>query len=390
MSATLYTSDLPSTSLLASMLKEGRARHGSALRVYCENYPIFDRADEAGEWSLAAARRQFAFYEDVPGLAELREALAQRDAARLGLAGLTPHNVMVTVGATHALFCVLTALRRPDLVVLLPSPGFVGFRHACEILGLESRGYPWPAERLPDIAELLPQADRPCAVIVNSPHNPTGTVVGGEGLAALARELRRIGGILLVDGVYDTLLYEADPPRWADALPENVVVVNSFSKSYGLPGLRLGWITAPAWVAARVEPVIEYTVGCTPTLNQRVGLAALGEDLAPRVADMRRRRDYLCARLAEQEGFAFRTPPAGTTLLVRLRRGSGTELARILLREFGVLVLPGEGYFGGDPRTLRLSFGYPVAAIDDYLEALAQGMRRMESCAEEDHGHSEC
>lgn len=370
----------PSVSMLAQLLQAGKALHGNALRVYSEVFPqdvwelpILSRPEvtEPGNYG----------YSDVLGLNCLREALAARDRSTRSLPFLSPDNIAVTQGGTHAIHAVLQAFAGPKTTVLIPSPSYAGYRDICKLLRLKHSPY-----RMDDSGDWLTdeilQSLRPSSLmIVNSPHNPSGAQIQTGQLRRLVRAAKQSGAGVLFDCVYDELVYEDSVPQWQSAFPsaadlDGFIWINSFSKNYGLPGLRLGWITATAQAIATLEPVIECNILCLPAFNQKAASLALGNMAGKLTHAMRVRRDYLCRRLAEIEELEFRRPTAGLIVMARLRQGRALDLVKRLLRDEALLLLPGEAYYGGDTHTLRLSFGYTCADIERYTSTLATVLRR--------------
>jgi aspartate aminotransferase len=363
-------------SLLTQLLNRGRRLHGDRLLVFCENYPRFEWGRLSQSSVLEARPETFASYEDALGLPELREALAERDTEALGIA-LSQENIAITCGATHALHVCLQAFGRPNIPVFVPTPSYSGYRDICKLLGMEIRPYHLGSYATCDLELRMQGLTRPAIVIINTPHNPSGSLLCGQQLDRLIEVAKRSGTLLIIDKVYDYLVYDHFVPRKQPASTayrslESLIFVNSFSKNYGLPGLRMGWITATGSMIGGLEAVIEANVVSVPGFTQRFALEALGWDLKPFVADLKNRREYLCRRLNECQGVDVNKPEGGTTQLVGLDKVDGLELAVRLLNEDAMLVLPGVAYYGGDPHTLRLSFGYTCAEIDVYTAALGK------------------
>jgi aminotransferase len=361
-------------SLLVQLLQEGQALHGPKLRVFCENYPMMDWSRYATGATLPVAPASFTQYEDILGDEHLRAALAERDAQRLHLP-LTLENVAITCGATHALHVALQTMGRPGMAVYLPAPGFTGYRDIGELLGLICRPYALSSYASWDPQALFDTIRGPAILVLNTPHNPTGSVLREAQVRDIAHRAAQAGTIVIVDRVYDSLLYDSPALRW-DAIGQgressaNFVFINSFSKNYGLPGLRLGWITAAPERIKMFGAVIERNLVCVSGFNQRFALQALSWDMEGLVAELRGRRDNLCHLLGGIRNVTFSLPEGGTTLWLRLQQENGLRLARKLLHDHAVVLLPGEGYYGGDPQTLRLSFGYPLTDIEYYTGIL--------------------
>ena len=365
-----------SHSLLVQLLRDGRLMHGANLGVYCENYPVYETEHFILGRNEASVRSALSFYEDPAGSSELRRAIASRDNAALTLQHISSSNVVVTNGATHAIYIILTLAQTQFAKVLFPEPSFIGYHHICESIGIASSAYRLSGYQDWDLDALLPRVDGRTILIVNTPHNPSGSILRDAQLVQLAERAKETGCLLLFDVVYDAFAFDRDAPSWAGVSSgeedlATCVFVNSFSKTYGVPGLRLGWITAAGRVVSAAASLIERQMVCVSTLTQTYGVDVLSSvNVDASVAVLRSRRDYLCECLFKLPGVVFSQPEGGTTLLVDLPNRSGLEVVRRLLRDHAVLLLPGVGYFGGEPTSIRLSFGYRNSDIDRFVTAL--------------------
>ena len=355
--------------------------HGNALSVYLQNYPQFFWKDPVLPCTDLATEMRNSQYSDVLGLKSLRRALAARDAAIRSQLFLSVDNVAVAQGATHAIHTLLQLFGGANAEVVIPVPSYSGYRDICNVLRLQYRPYgmddsgAWLTEEL--LASLGPSS----IMIVNTPHNPSGGQIQTGQLKRLAEAARRSGAVIIFDCVYDELIYEEASPEWNSVFKTandlgSFIWVNSFSKNYGLPGVRLGWVTASATIIKRLEPIIESSILCLPDFIQRWAALALGRMSAALAPEMKARRDYLCAKLSGVAGLEFKRPAAGITMMAKLRNGSGMDLVQRLLKSHATLFLPGNAYYGGDPQTIRLCFGYSLSDIDKYTSVLASVLGR--------------
>jgi len=369
-----------SVSMLAQLLEAGEALHGEALSVYVQNYP-------QGFWKQPISCTEISegiqnsHYSDILGLRSLRKALAARDAARRSQLFLSSDNIAVTQGGTHALQVLLQTLGYPQADVLIPVPSYSGYRDICHSLKLPYRPYGMDDSGTWLTDELLASLGPSSIMIVNTPHNPSGGQIHTNQLVRLVEGVRRSGATVIFDSVYDELVYEGEIPQWNSVFKTasdlaSCFWINSFSKNFGLPGVRLGWITAAAATIKQLEPMIESSILCLPDFIQRWAVVALGRISGALASEMKARRDYLCAKLSGIAGLEFKRPAAGITMMVKLRSGSGMDLVQRLLKSHATLFLPGSAYYGGDPQTIRLCFGYPTADIDMYTTILAAALGR--------------
>jgi aspartate/methionine/tyrosine aminotransferase len=305
------------------------------------------------------------YYAPPEGSAELREAIA-------AMAGVTADDVRITTGASEALWILFIDAAEPGANVVLPHPGFPTFDEAAQVLGLEVRHYHLRREsefRI-DLDEVRARSDgRTKLILVNSPHNPTGAVVGKAELNQLHDFCGRQGIQLVVDEVYHPIYHGPAAPS-ASRLPD-VTVLGDFSKALCLSGLRLGWIVErDATRRVRYENARGYlTVSSSSPLGEALGAIGINNrdrifERAQRVAtaNLRAMEPFL-AQHAERIGWI--PPRGGLTAWPWLRSG---ESSRPLCEEaaaHGVLLAPGDCF--GEPNHFRIGFG---AGGDDISKAV--------------------
>ena len=314
-------------------------------------------------------------YGDHRGLPELRELIASDGE------GLGADDVLCTPGAAAALFFVATALLEPGDHALIEHTNYATNLETPRLVGAEVE----PIELTIDAGfrldvDAVAAAVRPTTRLlsVTTPHNPTGTVLSRSDLDALVELAERHDCWLLVDETYREMSRGSALPV-AASLSERAISVSSLSKTYGLPGLRLGWVvTRHPELQERLLAAKEQIVICGSTLDEHAAqqvLARRAEHLARVLADIEGRRDLLVAWMADQgDWLDWVEPEGGVVCLPRLRAGvvdDVDEFYRVLNAEHGTYV--GEGHwFDTDRRHFRLGFGWPpVQELRDGLAALA-------------------
>jgi aspartate/methionine/tyrosine aminotransferase len=213
--------------------------------------------------------------------------------------------------------------------------------------------------------EHLQEAWRPDVrvVMVATPSNPTGTLIGSESLARLHAEVRTRGASLIVDEIYQGLVYGGGDHTALTGEPEGLFVVNSFSKYFGMTGWRLGWVVAPPGCVDVLDRLAQNLYLAAPTPSQYAALAAFEpetlEVLEARRVEFERRRSYLMPAL-EALGFAFPVRPGGAFYLYGRCDGIGTDSDRFaadLLEREAVAVTPGRDFGDNEPgRFVRFAY----------------------------------
>ena len=330
---------------------------------------------EAGK---AALERGLTRYTAALGLPALREAIALHYRERYGVR-VPPSRVVVTPGASGALQILMLALVGPGDEVLLADPGYPCNRHFVRLV--EGRAVSMPVG--PDTA-YQPTPDRmrrfwsprSRLLLLASPSNPTGTVLSPGELRALYAEAQELGVTVVVDEIYQGLVY-GRPSHTALALGEDVIVVNSFSKYFGMTGWRLGWVVAPEDLVPVLDRLAQNLFLAASTPAQYAALAAFTPEtrqiLEDRRLELQRRRDFLLPAL---RGLGFQIPaePDGAFYLYadagRLTDDS-FALCRDLLERSGVAVTPGRD-FGRHQAERHVRFAYTTS-----LERLQAGVERL-------------
>ncbi|HMR02471.1 MAG TPA: pyridoxal phosphate-dependent aminotransferase [Candidatus Competibacter phosphatis] len=339
------------------------------------DFPTAEPIVAAGQRALAAGRTR---YTAAAGLPELRQAISDHYRERYGVE-IPARRILITPGASGALQLATAALINPGDRVLLADPGYPCNRHFVRLVEGRAVGVPvGPETGYQLTAELVERHwdEQTTAVLLASPANPTGTAIAPEALAAIVATIEARGGRLIMDEIYHGLIYGA-PVQTALAYSDQVLVVNSFSKYYGMTGWRLGWLVAPEDLVGAVEKLAQNLFLAASTPAQHAALAAFTPAAAAIFEARRRefltRRDFLLPALREL-GFRIPVTPDGAFYLYA-DCGRFTDdshgFALRLLEETGVAITPGID-FGGHLPHRHVRFAYTNA-----IPQLAEGVERL-------------
>ena len=326
-------------------------------------------------------------YTGALGLPALREAIAGFYAKAHGVA-IDPSRVVVTAGASAALLLVTAALVEPGDQVIVGDPSYPCNRQFLSSFGAEVALVPTSAATRFQLDLASVQAhwtDRTRGLMIATPSNPTGTSVRPDELAALCEWARARGAWRLVDEIYLDLA-DADaqgrPAPSVLSFDPGAVVVNSFSKYFGMTGWRLGWCVVPDEVVPVMERLAQNYYICASTPAQQAALACFTpESLAvceERRAEFQARRALVLDGLA-RIGLPVPVPPDGAFYVYFDVRGTGLDAMRFCERaldEALVALTPGNdfGLCGGDAH-VRLSYAAS-------REELAEGLARLDRFAQ--------
>jgi aspartate aminotransferase len=343
--------------------------------------PSFATPEHVLDGARRALDRGDTRYVANAGIPALREAIAGKVAVRNGLeAG--PAQVVVAAGGMQARYAALSATVGAGDEVLVPDPGWPNFAMAVQLLQARPVGYPLHPDDafLPDLAELGRRVtDRTRALVVNFPSNPLGSVLPTDLAQRLCRFADQYDLWLISDECYDAITFEAEhvsPARYDEQ--DRVLSCFSFSKTYAMTGMRVGYLVAPEAVAKTAAKLQEPLISCVNAPAQYAALAAL-EGPQDFVAEMRdayhERRDAAAAQL-DRAGVGYLLPQGAFYLWVDVRDrcdGDVKAWSLDLLRRRHVAVAPGTTFGDGGEGWVRVSLATDSEELLEGLERLASG-----------------
>lgn len=340
--------------------------------------PDFATAGPVVAAGIQALRELKTHYTPALGLPELRQAIAEYYLRRFRLT-ITPDRVVITPGASGALQLALLALVDVGEEVLLSDPGYPCNRNIANVLGIKTKsiavtaetGYQLSADH---IREHWGNAGR--AAMVSTPSNPTGTTLAQSEMKALADAISEKAGHLIVDEIYQGIVYDVDDYT-ALSISDDIFVINSFSKYFGMTGWRLGWMVVPEHYVDAIDRIAQNIFLAPSTIAQYAALQAFTEEtdaiLKSRVAEFKARRDFLLPKL-QQMNFKIPVIPQGAFYIYADCGAISDDSFRWchdLLEAEGVAVTPGID-FGDFNASTHVRFAY-TRSIDE----LEQATRRM-------------
>lgn len=341
--------------------------------------PDFSTPQPIRDGTVDALNRDRTHYSANQGELGLRRSIADYETARGN--PTAPGEVLVTIGATQALFTALLGILNPGDEIILPTPCFNLYENIAAIAGAKVVNL--------DISQTGFQIDEAAlngaitpktkAILINSPCNPTGTVFSEESLAAVKRAILGKPVFLVWDGVYSRITFAPCPDLTLDGeLKPQTILCQSFSKPWAMTGWRLGYLCCPEDVMEKLLLLSAYTITAVPTFLQDGALAALGVDPAPMGEIYRQRRDYVCGRLREM-GLSFPKPEGAFYVFPDIRKYGMTseQFCTRMIREGKLAAVPGSCF--GTEGHIRLSYCYSQKELETGLDRLAAFLRLSES-----------
>jgi aminotransferase len=350
--------------------------------------PDFTPPKHALEGGWQATLEGKTHYAPTNGVPELREALADKAYKDYGLRYDPNSEVLVTVGGTEAIFLALLGLVNPGDEVLIPNPGFVCYEPGVLLADgvpvsvplLEKNGF---RPSIEDVMSLI--TDRSRVMILNSPNNPTGMVLSYDEMATLAKIAVERDLIVISDEVYEKIVYDGTKHYCLASFPgmrERTLVVNSFSKTYAMTGLRVGYIYGPEELISPIWLVHQYLVACVDTFAQYAALAALNgpqDFVREMVNEFDRRRRFVFKRLNEIEGFNCPLPKGAFYIFPNIKsfKMSSEDFAQLLLKEAHVAVVPGSAFGSYGEGYIRISYAAAYDQLEEALNRIERAVKKL-------------
>jgi len=340
--------------------------------------PDFTAPEAVVEAGVRALRAGHTAYTATLGLPALREAIATWITRQFGRS-LDAARVAVTPGASGGLLLALALYVDPGDEILVPDPGYPGYRHFVRAFEGAARALAVsPQSAFQPTLEQVRAAwgPRTKGLVLGSPSNPTGTLIERTELERVARFVAERGGVLIADETYQGLVYGVAPAS-ALGLPGEVVLVNSFSKYFCMTGWRLGWVVLPEARVRDFEKLAQHFYICAPSAAQHAALAAF-EPATLRILEQRRlefqrRRDFLVPAL-ERAGLALPAHPAGAFYVYAdcSAFGDAKRFALRMLEEAGVAATPGLDFgANGTQGCLRFAYTRGLAELEEAAARIA-------------------
>ena len=370
-------------SVIREMTRLNLALHGPERAInFAQGFPDFDpdpRILDAAERALRAGFNQYATTWGAP---QLRQAIARKQSAAWGRDVDPDTEITVSCGATEAMIAAMLAAVDPGDEVVVFEPFYENYGPDCVLTGAVPR---YVALRPPDWSIDLDQLaesfnDKTRAIVINTPHNPTGKVYSKPELEFIAQLCIEHDAIAITDEIYEHLVYRGRHVSMATlpGMAERTVTISGASKTYSVTGWRVGWLVAPAALTAGIRKVHDFlTVGAAHPLQIAVSeaLAFPASFHVELLGDYKERRDALVSGLQEC-GFEATAPDGAYYVMADISRFGAADdvvFARRLIEQVAVATVPASSFYH-DPALgrnhVRFSFPKRIETIERGLGAL--------------------
>ena len=354
-----------------------RKANGEDIILLSIGDPNFRTPAQIAEALQGSVGKQRTHYGPPAGEMVLRRHIAEMESRNTNRR-IEPENVTISLGATGGLYSALACIADPGDRVVVPEPMYTSYAVTVVSAGVQIIPVPQPGPEFSVDPDSLLEAvdDQTRAILVNTPCNPTGHVIPAHVLEYLATECRKRNLWLISDEVYSQIYFDVPHMsllRSTDCY-DNIVVVDSLSKSHAMTGWRVGWTITPEHLAEDLaRHICGINFGCSQFIQDaaEVALRTSGSNTLQMRREYRRRRDYVVKRIDQIDGITCHPPAAGMFLMVHSDM-HGDEFTRKLLEETDISVFPGSAFGSVCEDYVRLS-------LTSELSELKRAMDRIEA-----------
>jgi aspartate aminotransferase len=349
--------------------------------------PDFDTPSNIKEAAIKAMKAGYTHYVPAAGIPELRQAIAEYLSKSRSIS-VDPDEVVVTPGAKPIIFFSILALVEPGDEVMYPNPGFPIYESMINFVG--AKPVPMPLKEENDFRIDNDDAARKITsktkmIILNSPENPTGGVLGKDNLEVVADKVKNRDDVfILSDEVYSQMPYEGKHLSIASLpnMKEKTILMDGFSKTYAMTGWRMGYAAMRKDLAQKITQLMINSNSCTCAFTQMAGVEALrGPQTESRrmVEEFRKRREVIVSGLNKIKGVTCKKPKGAFYVFPNVKsfKMESKKLADYILQKAGVAVLSGTAFGAYGEGYLRLSFANSVENIEKAMKRISEALKEL-------------
>ena len=341
--------------------------------------PDFDTPVHITEAAIRAMHDGYTHYTPAAGLPEARFAVADY-VSRTRRIRVTPEEAILVPGSKNILLFAALALANPGDEIIYPDPGYPIYESVARFIGATPRPIRLREENdfridLDEFRALLSPRTR--MVILNSPHNPCGSILEREDVEAIAQAVLKTDAWVLSDEIYSRIQYEGTHYSILSVpgMQERTILMDGLSKAYAMTGWRLGFGVMPPELVEKMSKLMINSSSCAAAFTQMATIAALTgpqNSVTEMVAEFRARRDLIVRELNQTCGVTCRMPKGAFYAFANVTaiHEEAKPLSTRLLEEGGVACLPGTAFGEGGRGYLRFSYA-------NNQEKIREGMRRL-------------
>ncbi len=370
-------------------------RRGEKIIHFEIGRPDFDTPEYIKQAAIESMKAGNVFYTSNFGTMELRQAIAEK----LNRENNIPYkatDILVTAGLSEAVFAVLATILEEGDELLVPDPVWINYLNVPRLLNAvpvayelkEENGYQLDLEEIR--SKITP---RTRAIVIVTPNNPTGGVLGAETLEGLAKLAIENDLLVISDEVYERLIYDGEKHISIASLPgmqERTFTMNGMSKAFSMTGWRLGYVAAPEEYIAVINKFHQHNTTCAVSFGQAAAVIALreeGDEVQKMVEEYQRRRDYAVQAINEIDGISCLKPKGAFYIFINCRSLGmpSAELSDYLLENAKIALVPGDVFGPGGEGYLRMSFANSYENIVEGCSRLKAAVAQIQNEKKEAH-----
>jgi len=355
-------------------------RKGENVISFAAGEPDFDTDRRIIDEAYISMLKGETHYTSSLGLYELRERVAEKVNNENNIPA-SLENVIV-IPTKFAIYAALMSIIEHGDEVLIHDPYWVSYESQVKLVGAKPVFFRFTENFSLDIEDLKSKiTSKTRVIIINTPNNPTGAVFSRNEVKALVDLASDHNLYIISDEIYEKLIYEGEHISPASYDPERVIVVNGFSKAFAMTGWRIGYAIANKNIINRMEKFVQHTLTCLPVFIQRAAIKAL--DLGAEIyekyrEEYRKRRDFLISEFSNTDNIKIIKPMGTFYLFPKYKINMSSEnLARLLLEQKKVLVVPGSSFGKNGEYHFRISFATSMNSLKDGIERIKEFFKEL-------------
>lgn len=379
----------PSVTLEITAKAKSMKAQGIDVISFGAGEPDFNTPENIRKEGIRAIESGLTKYTPASGIIELKEAVCRKFKEDNNIE-YKPENIVISSGAKHSIYNALMAIINPGDEVIIGVPYWVSYPELVKLAGgtpvllhtKEENDFKFTVQDLDKV-----KTDKTKALILNSPSNPTGAIYYRDELEKIADWAVKNNILIISDEIYEKLVYDGEHISIAslnDDIKDLTIVINGMSKAYSMTGWRIGFLAAHKEIAKVISNIQSHTTSNPCSISQYASVVGLTGDQST-VEEMKKhfknRRDYMVETINSIKGLSCRKPKGAFYIMVNISQQKGTtikgqyinsslDLAKVLLDEARVAVIPGIGF--GDDDYIRLSYATSMENIEEGLRRIKQ------------------
>ncbi|MDE6656463.1 MAG: aminotransferase class I/II-fold pyridoxal phosphate-dependent enzyme [Anaeroplasmataceae bacterium] len=341
--------------------------------------PDFNTPDEISNEAIKALNAHQTKYGPTPGFLDLRKKICEYE-KKVNSFDCTPEEIIITHGSTEALTSALFTMLNPEDEVVVPNPAYPMCRQMVEFMGGKLVTIDTTCTDFQITKEQIHKAltQKTKAIILTSPNNPTGSVFNDATYEAIHQAIQDKPIYVICDDVYNQIIFENRKPgfvRYKD-MKDKIIVCQSYSKSYAMPGWRCGYMIANKEFIEHAAKIHQYMIVALNTFIQPAMIKALDYDSKEMVESYKKRRDYIYKRLVDM-GLEVKKPEGAFYIFPSIKKFkiSSTEFCKRFAEEYKVAIIPGDCFEADD--YIRISYCVDFDTIKTACDRLEQFIKTL-------------